>query len=489
MGKSKNFSVAKPAPTQPKRRRAAKSVASRATAPRKGAVQASAEFSGFGVNAKVKWGTQSVTGLGAVTPPRPSFSISSLSGARDGVVVRGMDVFVGGSLTGSAYSEGTIVSSTYVHPRSIASSRLGDVAGLYTRYRFRRMNLYWIPGNSITASAAQGEIMYSFERDPTQREAVGSIVNFSDFYAREGSVVGNEYAPIKASFIPDGPGWYYVDEANDPDVRLTYQAVAYMVAGANLSSQALGKTYVEYEVEFVEPRTEHEAVGEVYYGSYSTYPYTSYNTANWLTPSGGNSYKQSRHPYLNIRAVNNDGVYLDVKAGWSGVFQIILSRVTSGTITVPSGGWIGFSASTLSGSAVVTSNVTGLLTPNGTPNQLITSSTTQNSSVSLFSVFQTGTPTDSVVSLTQTGSGSCAFSSVFWGILQIYAFPLPKTYQPMMTAGGLVRQKVEMYNPVSVVADVQSPDDDVRSIYSDEEPRTLRFTARSRARDLRVSTA
>lgn len=309
---------------------------SRAVAQAFGHLSISGEGQGYGMSGKaaLKYSPASFSpqGVVGVSVPKPTFNIKQ--SGQGTITVTGGDVFSGGAIASTMYNQNTVISSTFLHPRYIASSRLNSMAGLYTRYRFKRIRLTWIPNNSVVSSAAAGELMYSFERDVTLREAPGNVIDYSDFYARQDSVVGREYVQFSAPFVPDTHNWMYIDDTADVEPRTSYQGVAYLIAGPGLTSTAAGRTFVEYEIEFTEPRTANVAYDAVYRAeTTSVVTYSTMTTAsNFFTNP-----KQSRSTNLLLTNVANDGVYIDVTGPWVGYLHAE-GYATTGSISISATG-------------------------------------------------------------------------------------------------------------------------------------------------------
>lgn len=246
------------------------------------------------------------------TMMRPKFEV--LKGDRpDSVKVRGIEPLASGLFNPTGPVEiGEVLAAISINPVSITGNRLREYALLYTKYLCKRARVMWIPRAALTNSQNAGEVMFSFERDPDLTLEVGSIVNYDDFFAREGSSSGPVFSTIQAEYkVTDLQTTYYTHAEIGDERRLTDQAIFYLIAGSEFSDFSgngggLGKMYVEYEYELYAPRTEGFSSG-----AYQLTGSPSDSTALLLF---GNNYTQTSHPAIYFE--NLDGASeLVVRAG------------------------------------------------------------------------------------------------------------------------------------------------------------------------------
>lgn len=404
---------------------------------------------GGGYKGMVKYVPQNLNALGPIEPIKPYFRTRERTG---GVTVNGGEIFSAGVISSTLYTENTIISSTYLSPKYVGSSWLLDTARRYNKYRFKWVKLTWEPNNSLVSSAAAGELMYSFERDVTQREAAGNTIDYPDFFARQDSVAGREYTCFSATYRSDGSDYYYIDDTSDVEPRLSYQAVAYLIAGPGLTSLASGRTFVEYEVDLIEPRASHLAQDVNWYVS-NTAGGTPWSVMasqlNWM-----GAVRQSRSASISLQSIPNDGVYITISQPFIGYVDWY-TNVISGTLTATGGGAAAYVTMAGIGTAGPISRVGGVdysAGTNFTANSL-TSQITQVHTRYFISVGSAYVP--SRYSVVFSGAGVTNASSV-WSIQASAWVPPPLT--ALSTPLGLVRPPDPNFQLHKKLTEPEDPD-------------------------------
>lgn len=257
------------------------------------------------------------------TQLKPRFEVTKGERA-DSMVVRGIEPCSIPSFTPSGpVAQGTIVGTVSMNPLYICSARLREYALLHTKYLLKKARFMWIPRASLGNADNAGELMFSIERDTDQIQPLGTVVDYDDYFAREGSSAGPVFSTFNSEYkVTDLQTTYYVNpqsNSNGTDRRLTDQAWFYLITGSEFAEDTaalgLGRIYVEYEYHFYAPRTQSNPGGA--YHLYSDSNATSTNL--W-----GSTFSQNLSPAIYAEIV--DGASELVVRRGHAVAIVLISR-------------------------------------------------------------------------------------------------------------------------------------------------------------------
>jgi len=157
-------------------------------------------------------------------------------------------------LASVAGSTGFTIQSTLALNPGLAATfpRLSIEAALWQQYRFVRLVFYWVP---FAPTSIAGDMMLSPNYDASQ-PAPMTETQASDNY---GTTVANVFMPFSCELDPDammgaGPRRWVRTGNLAGDIKTFDVGKLFVVSNNESGASAVGKLYVEYDVEFFGPQ-------------------------------------------------------------------------------------------------------------------------------------------------------------------------------------------------------------------------------------------
>jgi len=171
---------------------------------------------------------------------------------RDNNVVRGHQIV--GPLATTTNSGGLLGSGTGSIELTLANfgGRPQAFAGLYSRYRYKRLALTYIP---VVATTVTGAVAFGIIDDELDAENNSTVSSFATVTQLRTSMNTQVWQKAEMSWIPVDPKkWYYTDKTTTSGTTDRFSAQITLAAQANApnlnSNGTLGYLRVDYAIEF-----------------------------------------------------------------------------------------------------------------------------------------------------------------------------------------------------------------------------------------------
>jgi hypothetical protein len=183
---------------------------------------------------------------------------------RDAMLFSGMD-FYGTLTTGSNNSVYYPLFTLPVNPLAIPGTRLGIEAQLWTKFKFRSIEVIFVPVGGTTAT---GAMLMSHVDDPEiALPSPGSVAYVDALAQSAGAKVVQIWSEASHKWSPSAtdPREFYIHPDLDGENRLTDQAQLYLVGLSNLANNTTqGMIFVRYSVMLYEKVVTNSALNSMY---------------------------------------------------------------------------------------------------------------------------------------------------------------------------------------------------------------------------------